>query len=108
MANPFDETLKHLVERHPGAWLEFVGLPGREAEVIDADLSTLTTAADKVLKVLDEPPFLAHIEFQSGDPSGLGDRTLLQDVLLEHRIDHAHQTIAHRRPEQRHRQTTPR
>ena len=85
MANPFDETLKHLVEAEPQAWLRYVGIEAERVEVIDADISTLTTAADKVLKVLDPDPFLVHLEFQSGDPTELGERTLFQDVILRNR-----------------------
>lgn len=85
MANPFDETLKHLVEAQPSAWLEYIGVAGDPIEVIDADISTMTTAADKVIKVGGPHPFLVHLEFQSGDPTGLGERTLFQDVALRNR-----------------------
>jgi hypothetical protein len=63
MSNPFDETLKHLVETQPSAWLEYVGMPGRQAEVIDADLSTLTAEADKVIKVRARKSSLVHLEW---------------------------------------------
>jgi predicted transposase YdaD len=85
MSNPFDETLKHLVEIQPAAWLEYVGLPDRQAEIIDADLSTLTAEADKVIKVRARKPSLVHLEFQSSYDPELGDRTLLYNVLLRSR-----------------------
>lgn len=85
MPNPFDETLKHLVESQPNAWLEFVGWSGAKVEVIDADLSTLAAEADKVLKITAPTPSLAHLEFQSSYDAALGERTLLYNVLLRHR-----------------------
>jgi predicted transposase YdaD len=85
MPNPFDETLKHLVEAQPTAWLEYVGLPGRSAEVIDADLSTLTAEADKVIKFRGRKSSLLHLEFQSSYDPELGNRTWLYNVLLQHR-----------------------
>ncbi len=87
MSNPFDETLKHLVETQPEAWLEYIGLSGKRAVVIDADLSTLTAEADKVLKVTGRKPFLVHLEFQSSYLPALGSRTLFQNVLLRNRHD---------------------
>ena len=48
-SRPFDATLKHLVEADPAAWLAFLGLPvDVPAATIDADLSTVLAAADKV------------------------------------------------------------
>lgn len=38
---PFDVTTKQLVETDPAAWLEYVGLPPAQVQIIDADLSTL-------------------------------------------------------------------
>ena len=90
VSKPFDETLKHLLEAQPSAWLDFVGLSGM-AEVIDADLSTLAAEADKVLRVTAVQPSaksgrqartsaktsLLHLEFQSSYDAELGERTLL-------------------------------
>ncbi len=95
VSKPFDETLKHLIEAQPNAWLEFVGLTG-SAEVIDADLSTLAAEADKVLRVTAGKPSatsgrqthasaktsLLHLEFQSSYDAELGERILLYNVLL--------------------------
>jgi predicted transposase YdaD len=85
MPNPFDETLKHLVELQPAVWLQYVGLPVGQAEIIDADLSTLTAEADKVIRVRTAKPSLVHLEFQSGYDPELADRTLLYNVLLRNR-----------------------
>ncbi len=90
MATPFDATMKHLVESQPEAWLAYVGLPvfGAVVEVIDADLSTLTAEADKVLKVNSPEPSLTHLEFQGGYEREMGERVLRYSVLLtyQHRM----------------------
>ncbi len=85
MSKPFDATTKHLVETQPGDWLEYVGLTAASVDVIDADLSTVTAAADKILRVRDPSPWLVHLEFQAGYDRGLGERTLQYSVLLGQR-----------------------
>src|SRR6266542_2972092 len=64
MPKPFDASTKHLLETRPGDWLEYLGLPRAPVEVTDADLSTVTAAADKVLRVLGPSPWLVHVELQ--------------------------------------------
>jgi hypothetical protein len=58
------------VEAHPHDWLAYAGLPpAATVRVVDADLSSYTVAADKVLHVDAHSPYIAHFEFQSGvDP----------------------------------------
>lgn len=73
MPKPFDAATKHLVEARPLDWLALAGLPADgPVRVVDADLSAVTSAADKLLQVAasgTRPAFLAHIEFQSSpDP----------------------------------------
>jgi len=85
MSKPFDAAMKHLVEAYPSAWLEYVGLPLAPAEVIDADLATVTASADKVIRVHTARPYLAHLEFQAGYDPKLGDRCLFYNVLLDYR-----------------------
>jgi predicted transposase YdaD len=83
MAKRFDVTLKTLVHAHTADWLAFAGLPvGSAARVIDADLSTISSAADKVIRVEADEPYIAHLEFQSGQDSDLDRRMLLYNVLL--------------------------
>jgi hypothetical protein len=86
VSRPYDATLKHLVEAHPADCLELVGFrrPGR-VDVIDADLSTVTALADKVIRVHDPSPWLAHLEFQASYDAELGSRLLLYNVLLHSR-----------------------
>lgn len=86
MTKPYDATLKHLVEAHPADWLAFLGLPiGRRIDAVDADLSSVTAAADKVLRVESPRPYLAHLEFQSAGDATLDRRMLLYNVLLRSR-----------------------
>ena len=83
---PYDATLKHLVEARPADWLAFLGLPiGTKIEAVDADLSSVTAAADKVLRVDGPQAYVAHLEFQSGVDTDLDRRMLLYNVLLRSR-----------------------
>jgi hypothetical protein len=62
VTKPYDAATKSLIERHPADWLRVLGMPTGTVEVIDADLATVTTEADRVLRVTDvETPYLAHI-----------------------------------------------
>lgn len=66
MAQPFDASLKELIEQYPSDWLPLAGLgTAASVDVIDADLSTVTAAADKVLHIGKRPPWLMHLELQS-------------------------------------------
>ena len=83
MAKQFDATIKKLVELHPADWLAFARLPPAESlKIIDTDLSTVSPAADKVLRVDAAEPYIAHLEFQSGADSDFDQRMLLYNVLL--------------------------
>ena len=64
MSKPFDAAIKRLVEADPTAWLHFLGLPGEQAELMDADLATVIAEADRILRVTN-PDYLAHIELQA-------------------------------------------
>ena len=70
MSKRFDAATKQLVETRPADWLAFLGLPGTGASVVDADLSTVTAEADRVVRVDNGPlPYLLHVEFQASyDP----------------------------------------
>lgn len=85
-ARRFDATLKHLVESRPAEWLAYLGLPlGTSVGAVDADLSSVTAAADKVLRVDGPEAYIAHLEFQSGVDPELDRRMLLYNVLLRSR-----------------------
>ncbi len=86
MAKRYDAAIKHLVEAHPADWLAFAGLPpATQLKVIDADISTVGPAADKVIHVLAPEPYVAHLEFQSSADAELDGRMLLYNVLLRWR-----------------------
>ena len=79
---PFDSASKQLVEKYPLDWLRILGLPLGRAEIIATDLSTVTTDADRVLKVSAPKPYLAQIELQASWDETLLDRLLRYNVLL--------------------------
>ncbi len=65
MAKPYDSVFKELLERNPAGWIQLAfgpvdGIP----TVVDADISTVSGAADKV--VLLEGPNASWIQ-----PAGL-------------------------------------
>ena len=87
-AKPFDPTFKALVESCPADWTTFAGQPSAPTEVIDADIATVSGAADKVLRVQASTPYLLHLEFVSGHDAARLPRTLqLRNSLLEDRHD---------------------
>jgi hypothetical protein len=71
MAKPFDATLKGMLEESPDDWPVLAGFPRAPAEVIDADVSTFSGAADKVLRVRGTPDWVLHLEFQAGPDASL-------------------------------------
>ena len=86
MAKTYDAILKHLVEAYPAAWLAGVGWPtAGPVRVIDADVSTVTPGADKVICVEGEPSWLMHLELQAGPDMELIDRAHLYNVVLRRR-----------------------
>lgn len=90
MAGPFDRTLKHLFDAFAADWVRalgpFVGLPDTAGgDPIDADLSTVGPAADKVYRLRPPAAGVLHLEPQASWDGALADRLLLYNVLLEHR-----------------------
>src|SRR4051812_4583569 len=101
MAKPFDATLKELVERYPLDWIAQLGLvaSGR-VDLIDADLSTVTTQADKLIRIDDPKPWLLHIELQASRDPVIDRRVLRYNVLAHDRHDlPVHSVIVLLRPE---------
>jgi predicted transposase YdaD len=83
---PYDPTLKALVETEPESWPALLGRPTGPTEVIDADIATVSGAADKVLRVSANPPYLLHLEFVSGhDAAALPRKLHVRNGLLEDR-----------------------
>lgn len=77
MPTPFDATTKTLVDLAPGDWLNLLGLPFERCAVIDSDLATVSTEADRLIEALGEPSYVAHLEFQTGhDGAAVPERLL--------------------------------
>ena len=74
MAKPFDAATKHSIETNPQDWLEYVGMPRTEVQIIDADLSSVSAASDKLLVVQEPAPYLMHLELQSGYEADMVER----------------------------------
>jgi predicted transposase YdaD len=84
MSQTFDATLKDLLELDCASWSTLIDVPARTATVIDADLSTVSTATDKVIRLFDPDELLA-IDFQAGPLVGLPRRTCKYNRLLADR-----------------------
>src|SRR5216683_1714372 len=84
---PFDATLKELIEGAAAAWPELLGpWPFRRVEIVDADLSTMIAAADKVMRVYgDTYDWLLHLEAQSSHEFNLPERMFEYNTLLRRR-----------------------
>ena len=67
VAKPYDASTKYLIETYPEAWLSYVGiLAAGHVEVIDADLSTVTAEADKVLRLTEPARWLVLVRGAKG------------------------------------------
>ena len=84
---PFDASLKDLIEENARAWAEqFTPGPIFDVTVIDADVSTVTAASDKVLRLrAADGDCLLDLEVQSSYDAALPRRLLLYSDLLNHR-----------------------
>jgi hypothetical protein len=85
MSKPDDASLKDLIATYPADWAALVGTPPAAVEVIDADVSTVTAAADKILRLGDPEPWLLHIELQSSPRTNLAEQLHWYNTLLRHR-----------------------
>jgi predicted transposase YdaD len=85
---PYDPALKALVETEPESWPALLGRPTGPTAVIDADIATVSGAADKVLRVAADPSYLLHLEFVAGHDAAVLPRKLhVRNGLLEDRHD---------------------
>lgn len=84
--NLFDVATKELVWDDPLAWLKRLGLNvGGPVELIDTDITTLTAAADKVIKVGGPGPYIVNIELQSYHDKDLVRTLWFRQVALDYR-----------------------
>ena len=86
MPLPYDASTKYLIEVRLADWLPLCGrTTTAPLEIINSDLSTVTAAADRVLRVLEDPAWLLHLELQSSrDPDFLPNLPVY-NTLLERR-----------------------
>jgi predicted transposase YdaD len=100
VSKPYDATLKTLLTASPRDWPRLAGFPAAVVKIIDADLSTVTAATDKVLRLKGPPPSLMHFEFQAGPDASLPHRVLGYHCLLglRHNLP-VHSVIVLLRPE---------
>jgi predicted transposase YdaD len=88
----FDASLKHLLETYPQDWLAYLLshldlTSAGPAKLIDSDVSTVSAAVDKVLRVGGRKPWLLHLELQASHFHRLARQLLLYNVLLTDRHD---------------------
>jgi hypothetical protein len=84
MSHPYDASTKYLVENRLADWLPLCGrVATGPVEIVSADLSTVTAAADRALRVHGDPPWLLHTELQSSRDPDLGSSAHLYNALLE-------------------------
>jgi predicted transposase YdaD len=83
----FDVTLKALLEDAPEDWPLLAGVRDPHVEVIDADIATISGAADKVLRLHGPPPSILHFEFQASPDASLPRRINVYNAVLEDRHD---------------------
>lgn len=89
MPHPYDASTKYLLEVRLGDWLPLCGrTTTAPVEIVPADVSTVTAAADRVLWVKEDPPWLMHVELQSGRDPTLPDRDHVYNTLIgwRHRL----------------------
>jgi len=82
MPKPYDATTKWMLECSPADWLALTGRAAAMVVVVDADISTVSGAADKVLRLGSPPRKIMHLEFQARPDAGLPRRTHTTNALL--------------------------
>ena len=69
---PFDTATKELIWEDPTAWLRRFKIgPLGPVQIIESEATTLVATADKVIKVLSDPPYLVNIELQASHETNL-------------------------------------
>ncbi len=86
-SKPFDASLKDVIEAHPVDWARRLGASRfKSVRVIDADVSTVTGAADKAMLVeSEEGDYVLHPELQSSHDATLPRRTWWANAVYHHR-----------------------
>jgi predicted transposase YdaD len=87
MEKKFDVTMKAMLEDDPDDLPVPVGVSDPRVEVIDADIATISGAADKVLRLHGPPPSILHFEFQASPDGSLPRRVNVYNAAMEDRHD---------------------
>ena len=82
MVKKYDATLKGMLEQGPPDWAQLAGFRNAAVDVIDADVSTVTAAADKVLRIRGKEDCILHYDFQAGPDASVPGRTHCYNALL--------------------------
>jgi hypothetical protein len=83
MPHRYDASTKYLLEVRLADWLPLSGrTTTAQLRIVDADVSTVTAAADRVLVVEEEEPWILHVEPQSGRDALLPARTQMYNTLI--------------------------
>jgi predicted transposase YdaD len=87
MQSSFDPTIKTLAEVSPGDWLKLVRRRRKRVTVEDTDVGIVVSGAgDKLFRVHDRPPYLLHLDFESGHfQSGLPSRLRMYNSIFSYR-----------------------
>jgi len=86
MSKPFDSVFKDLLERDPGGWVRLaLGPIEGEPVLVDADISTVSGAADKVVLLERPSPYLMHFEAFASWDSTLHPRAMSYNGLHHRR-----------------------
>ena len=94
MSHPYDASTKYLIETRLADWLPLCGrTTTAELEIINADLSTVTATADRVLLVREAPPWLLHLELVSSRDDDLLPNIPAYNILLVRRHGVLVQTV---------------
>lgn len=83
MPGQFDTTTTYLVEKYPTDWLSFLNLSSSASvAVINANLLAVSAEVDKVVRVDDSQPWIAHPEFQTSYDPTMGRRLVRYSAML--------------------------
>jgi len=85
MERRFDATLKSLLEDAPEDWPRLLGIADSHVRVIDADISTISGAAYKVLRLRGRGRSIRLREFQSGPDGSIPCDLNVYNSVLEKR-----------------------
>jgi predicted transposase YdaD len=85
---PYDATPRDLFDLGPADWPGYlrIAVPASaRVEVIDSNVSTVTADADKVLRVVGEPSWIIHVEFQASRDPRMAERISRYHLLLAYK-----------------------